>query len=140
MAFAVTPLRTDELDDALVLARLGYAQFDEAAWRGELGVDAAHAGAGCALIARNEAGRACGLILYRIVDVPDQGVMLEVARLIAFDLTDPRPIAKALLEAAVGRARQAGCEAVRLIRPLTPSGDILDLVLASGLADLHSVF
>lgn len=140
MAFDVTPLRPDELDDALVLARLGYAQFDEAAWRGELGVDAAHAGAGSALIARNEAGRACGLILYRIVDVPGQCVMLEVARLIAFDLTDPRPIAKALLEETVRRARLEGCEAVRLIRPLDSRCDTLDLVLASGLADLHSVF
>ena len=140
MAFVVTPLRADELDDALVLARLGYSQFDEAEWRGELGVDAAHAGAGCALIARNETGRACGLILYRCVEGPGQPAVLEIARLIAFDLTDPQPIARALLEEAIRCAVREGCTALRLVLPLDAPSDILALVLASGLTDLHSVF
>lgn len=140
MAFVVTPLRPDELDDALVLARLGYAQFDEAEWRSELGADATNAGQGSALIARNDTGRPCGLILYRIVALPDQRPVLELARLVAFDLTDPRPIADTLLTETVRRARLEDCDTLRLVRPLDAPFDTLALVLASGLADLHSVF
>ncbi|WP_150126002.1 hypothetical protein [Brevundimonas sp. LM2] len=136
----MTPLRCDELDDALVLARLGYARFDEAEWRRDLGADATNAGHGSALIARKDAGRPCGLILYRILAVPDRLPVLEIARLVAFDLTQPRPIAEALLDEAVRRARLADCDTLRFTRPLAASHDALALILASGLADLHSVF
>jgi hypothetical protein len=140
MAPVVTALRTDELDDALVLARLGYARFDEAAWRDDLGADARAEGSGYALIARDVGGRPCGLILYRIVAVPGGKPVLEISRLVAFALTDPQPIADDLLTEAVRRARLKKCDTLRLVRRLDTPSDTMALVLASGLADLHSVF
>lgn len=140
MAVAVAPLKATELGDALVLARLGQARFDEAAWRGDLQALLAEDAAGGALLARNAAGRACGLMLYRILSGPDHRPSLEVLRLVAFDLSNPRSIADVLVAEAVRLARVRGCGTLRLIRPLDTSAEALDLVLASGLADLHSVF
>jgi len=140
MGFAVTPLRMTELDDALVLARLGYACFDEAGWRDELNAVLADDRRGGALLARDHADRACGLMLYRIVAEPDHRPSLEVARLVAFDLMNPRLIADGLIEEAVRLARLQDCGTLRLVRPLDTPSDTLALVLASGIADLHSVF
>lgn len=140
MGFVVTPLNPSELDDALVLARLGYAGFDEAAWRHELDGVLEDSRRGGALLARDQAGRACGLMLYRIVAEPDHRPSLEVARLVAFDLMNPRLIADGLIEEAVRLARLQDCGTLRLVRPLDTPSDTLALVLASGIADLHSVF
>lgn len=139
MVSAVAPLKASELGDALVLARLGYARFDEAAWRDELQAIMAN-GHGGALLARDSMGRACGLMLYRIVTLPDQPPGLEVTRLVAFDLLNPRPIADDLIEEAVRLVRLQGCGTLRLVRPLDTPADTLALVLASGVANLHSVF
>lgn len=128
------------MGDALVLARLGYARFDEAEWRHELQELLADGGPGGVLLARDAAGRACGLMLYRIVSAPDHPPSLEVARLVAFDLLNPRPIADDLLGEAIRLARLQGCGSLRLVRPLDTPADTLALVLASGVADLHSVF
>ena len=140
MAITVAPLEAAELGDALVLARLGYARFDETAWRQELEPVLADPGRGGALLARDHAGRACGLMLYRIVAEPDHRPSLEVARLVAFDLMNPRLIADGLIEEAVRLARLQDCGTLRLVRPLDTPSDTLALVLASGIADLHSVF
>lgn len=140
MAITVAPLEAAELGDALVLARLGYARFDEAAWRQELEPVLEDQGRGGALLARDHAGRACGLMLYRIISAPDQSPSLEVARLVAFDLMNPGPIADELIGEAIRLARVQGCGTLRLVRPLDTPADTLALVLASGVADLHSVF
>jgi len=140
MPIVVTPLQKTERDDALVLARLGYARFDEAGWHEDFLTFALgdnHVGA---LLARDGMGRACGMMLYRIVAIPDHRPSLEVARLVAFDLMDPRPIADALVKEAVRLARLQNCDTFRLVRPLDTPSDTLALVLASGVADLHSVF
>jgi hypothetical protein len=140
MAIAVAPLEAAELGDALVLARLGYARFDEAAWRRELEGVLADPGRGGVLLARDQAGRACGLMLYRIISAQDQPPSLQIARLVAFDLLNPRSIADELIGEAVRLARVQGCGTLLLVRPLDTPADTLALVLASGVADLHSVF
>lgn len=140
MAIAVTPLKTTELAEALVLARLGYARFDEAGWRHEIQALLADDSRGGALLARGHGGRACGLMVYRIIAIPDHQPSLEVARLVAFDLMNPRAIADDLMEEAVRLARLQDCGTLRLVRPLDTPSDTLALVLASGVADLHSVF
>jgi hypothetical protein len=140
MACVVTTLQAHERDDALVLARLAYARFGEAVGRDVLGDDTAEESRQRALIARDGVQRPCGLILFRIVAVPGEKPALEVSRLVAFALTDPRPIADALLAEAVRRARLEDCGTLRLVRPLDTPSDTLAVVLASGLADLHSVF
>lgn len=140
MAITVAPLQPTELEDALVLARLGYARFDEAVWRQELQTILTDDCGGGALLARDMTGRACGLMVYRIIAVPDHRPSLEVARLVAFDLLDPRSIADELVGEAVRLARLRDCGTLRLVRPLDTPSDTLALVLASGVADLHSVF
>lgn len=62
------------------------------------------------------------------------------ARLVAFDLMKPRAIADDLIQKAVRLARLQDCGTLRLVRPLDTPSDTLALVLASGVADLHSVF
>ena len=52
----------------------------------------------------------------------------------------PRLIADGLIEEAVRLARLQDCGTLRLVRPLDTPSDTLALVLASGIADLHSVF
>jgi len=140
MAIAITPLQATEFDDALVLARLGYARVDAVVWRDQLQTIVEDERQGGALLARDHAGRACGLMLYRIIAIPDHRPTLEVARLVAFDLMDPRLIADALIEEAVRLARLQDCDTLRLVRPLDTPSDTSALVLASGIADLHSVF
>ena len=139
MVSAVTPLKATEVGDALVLARLGCARFDEAAGRHELQAFLTDSH-GSALLARDSVGRACGLMLYRIITLPDQPPTLEVAGLIAFDLMSPQPVAVELIEEAVRLARLQGCRMLRLIRPLDTPAGTLALMLASGAATLHSVF
>ena len=53
---------------------------------------------------------------------------------------NPRAIADDLIQEAVRLARLQDCGTLRLVRPLDTPSDTLALVLASGVADLHSVF
>lgn len=140
MTISVSALQPTDLDDAIVLARLGYARFDEEAWRKDLRTVGPESSEGGVLLARDTSGRACGLMLYRIMANPDHRPSLEVNRLVAFDLMDPRLIADALVEEAVRLARIHDCGTLRLVRPLDTPSDTLALVLASGVADLHSIF
>jgi hypothetical protein len=140
MAIAVKPLQSNEFDDGLVLARLGYARFDEAAWSDELMAMSTGAIEGGALVARNERGRTCGLILYRILAVPEDRPSLQIPRLIAFELMDPQPVAIALVDEVFRLARLRGCETLRTVRVLSSSADTIAAVLAAGVAELHSVF
>ncbi|WGM48106.1 hypothetical protein KOAAANKH_03002 [Brevundimonas sp. NIBR10] len=140
MAIVVKPLEPNEFDDGLVLARLGHAPFDEAAWHEELEALSGDAIQGGALLARNSMGRVCGLILYRILAVPGAGPSLEILRLVAFDLMNPQPIADALVHETFQLARLQGCETLRTVRRLTTPADTIAAVLAVGVTELHSVF
>ncbi|QTC92206.1 hypothetical protein [Brevundimonas goettingensis] len=136
----VQSLLATELDEALVLARLGAADLDPESWRFYVLSRLRNHSEGGALAARNAAGRLCGLIVYRIVASEAAKPSLEVERLVAFDLLHPRAIADALIAEAVSQARLQDCDSLRLVRPLDTPADTTALVLASGLGDLHSVF
>ena len=136
----VTSLLATELDEALVLAQLGAVALDPETWRRETLALMSDQGLGGVLLARTEAGRACGLLHYRILCAPDARPSLQVERLVAFDLTEPRRIADRLIAEVTRRARLQHCESLRLVRPLDCPADASALVLASGIADLHSVF
>ncbi|CAN5290571.1 hypothetical protein BH09PSE1_BH09PSE1_29020 [soil metagenome] len=136
----VTPLLPTELDEALLLAGLGAAGLDAERWRRETLEMMRDPECGGVLIGRSETGRVCGLLRYRIVANDADGSSLEVERLVAFDLMHPALIADALIGEAVRRARLQHCDSLRLVRPLDAPADTVALVLASGLADLHSVF
>lgn len=136
----VTSLTATELDEAQVLAGLGTVALDVETWRrSSLALMAAPARGGV-LLAKTEAGRACGLLHYRILSAPDARPCLEVERLVAFDLTEPRRIADSLIAEVTRLARLQDCDSLRLVRPLDSPADASALVLASGIADLHSVF
>jgi hypothetical protein len=140
MTISVSAVQPTDLDDAIVLAQLGYARFEETAWHKDLPPVGPDPGEGGVLLARDSAGRACGLMFYRIIANPDHRPSLEVTRLVAFDLMDPGLIADALVREAVRLARLQNCGTLRLVRPLDTPSDTLALVLASGVADLHSIF
>jgi hypothetical protein len=140
MAIVVKPLESNELADGLVLARLGHAPFDERAWRDELDTLSGEAVDGGALLARNGAGRPCGLILYRILAVQGGRPSLQILRLVAFDLTNPQSIADALVDEVFRLACAHGCETLRTVRFLTTPADTIEAVRAASVAELHSVF
>lgn len=140
MAIVVAPLQTNEFDDGLVLAQLGHARSGADVWRHELEAFAKNPVDGGALLARNEAGRACGLILYRIIVMPDDQPTIQVLRLVAFDLMDPGPIADSLVKEAFRLARGQGCRTLSIVQPLTQSADIRLFVLKSHITELHSLF
>lgn len=139
-AVSVTRLRPEELDEALVLARLGSSQLDAHLWRLEVLDSLADISHGGVLIGRRRVGGACGLLIYRIAQQRGSAPSLEVDRLIAFDLMRPREIADALIAEAIRLARLQDCASLRLIRPLDAPEAATALVLASGISDLHSVF
>ena len=136
----VTSLSTSELGEALVLAGLGSSSLDADRWRRESERLMDDPSLGGVLIARNSAGSVCGLLRYRIISSEDARPSLQIERLVAFDLMNPQAVADALIGEVMRLARLRDCESLRLVRPLdTPSGTTA-LVLASGVADLHSVF
>ena len=136
----VTSLLATELNEAQVLAGLGAIALDPETWRRDTLALMSDAASGGVLLARTEAGRACGLLHYRILGAGDDGPCLQVERLVAFDLTEPRRIADRLITEVTRLARLQRCDSLRLVRPLDSPADASALVLASGVADLHSVF
>lgn len=140
----VTALKPPEINEALVLAGLGAVALEVEAWRADTLALMAEPTRGGVLIARSETDRACGLLHYRIVPAaeasPAARPSLEVQRLVAFALIDPQRIADSLIAEAMRLARLQDCDSLRLVRPLDSPADASALVLASGIANLHSVF
>jgi len=136
----VHPILTTELDEALVLARLGREGLDPDRWRLDILDLMRDRSGGGVLVARDARGRLCGLLTYRIVPTGEDKPSLEVERLTAFDLVDPRPVADALVAHAIREAKLQDCDSLRLVRPLDAPAEAIALVLASGVGDLHSVF
>lgn len=136
----VHPLSATDLDEALVLARLGSRSLDPERWRLDALARLGEPSTGGILVARNGSGRFCGLLTYRIVPGCGTRPSLEVERLVAFDLLHPRAIADALIAETVVLARLQDCDRLRLVRPFDTPTDATALVLASGVGDLHSVF
>ncbi|CAN5422352.1 hypothetical protein BH10PSE2_BH10PSE2_10500 [soil metagenome] len=137
---AVAPLVPSELDEAFLLANLGTIALDPDRWRRKTLARIADPEEGGVLIARDRASRVCGLLDFRIVRDGATGPSLSVERLVAFDLMDPQSVANDLIAEAIRRARLKDCLTLTLIRPLDAPSTTAALVLASGVADLHSVF
>ncbi|MCA3699733.1 MAG: hypothetical protein IOB84_08095 [Brevundimonas sp.] len=137
---AVASLLTSELDEALLLASLGAVDLDPDRWRRETLARIADPHEGGVLIARDRAARVCGLLDFRVMREGAGEPSLSVERLVAFDLMNPRSVANDLIAEAIRRARLKDCLTLTLIRPLDAPSTTAALVLASGVADLHSVF
>lgn len=136
----VSRLKPDEIEEALVLARLSTPGLAPEAWREAAAAILAEPETGGVLLARCEAGRACGLLHYSLSrDLEGRGC-LEVGALVAFDLTRPHRVAEALVSEAVQRGRRQGCDRLKLVQPLEDPTGANALILASSLAHLHSVF
>lgn len=137
---AVTPLLTSELDEAFLIASLGAIHLDPDSWRCETLAHMVEPEDGGVLISRGLSGRVCGLLSFRIVRDEGAAPSLAVDRLVAFDLMDPQTVANDLIAEAIRRARLKDCLTLTLIRPLDSPSTTTALVLASGVAELHSVF
>ncbi|MGV8928837.1 MAG: hypothetical protein ACOH1E_03735 [Brevundimonas sp.] len=135
----MTALQAEEIGEALLLARIGQRPPVENGWREEFEALLNDPGRGGVLIARDTFGRACGLLTYRIAVAAEALPSLEVLRLVAFDLLHPRAIADVMITEAVRLARLQHCDRLCLLRPPGRASDTTDLVIASGVAALHSV-
>lgn len=136
----VSLLKPSEIEEALVLARLCTPGLEPEIWKGAAAGILAEPEAGGILMARCEAGRACGLLHYGVSKDADGRGCLEVGALVAFDLTRPNRVAEALVTEAVQRGRRLACDRLKLVQPLEDPTGASALILASRLAHLHSVF
>jgi hypothetical protein len=138
---AVQHLAADDIDDAYVLVRLGYADLSRDEWRivARQRVEA-DASTGGILIARDGSGRPRGLLLYAIAPKFAGRPSLQIDRLISFDLLDPRAVADALIAEVLRVAELQDCDSLSLVRPLDAPPHTAALVLASGATVLHQVF
>lgn len=135
----VTALRVTDLDEAVLLAELGTVSRDPEGARRKLLALTADPVRGGALIGRDARDRGCGLLMYRIVGATGSRSAIQVDRLVAVDLTNPRSVADALICGVLRQARRQDCHSLRLVLPLDSLDDPATLILMSGVADLHSV-
>lgn len=136
----VTALRAEEVDEALVLAQLLDPMLGVEAWRAAALAVCAAQGPESIILARRGGGPLCGLGRYRLDDPEAEHPTLRLLELVAFDLTRPGPIATALMDEILRRARARGCQAVRIEAALTGPSQTIDLAIAGGVCSLHSVF
>ncbi|MBX9616235.1 MAG: hypothetical protein K2X25_11620 [Caulobacteraceae bacterium] len=136
----VTGLCAEEVDEALVLAQLLDPGLGVEAWRADALAVCTGGGPESIVLARRGAGPVCGFGRYRLDDPDAEHPTLRLLKLVAFDLTRPGPIATALVDEILQRARARGCEAVRIDAALTGPAQTVDLAIAGGVCRLHSVF
>jgi hypothetical protein len=137
----VRHLAAEDVDDAYVLVRLGYADLKQADWRAmALQRIEADAATGGILTARDRTGRLRGLLLYAIAPKFAGRPSLQIDRLISFDLLDPTAVADALIAEVLRVAEIRDCDSLSLVRPMDTPPDTAALVLASGATVLHRVF
>lgn len=137
----VRHLATEDVDDAYVLVRLGYADLSQADWRSmALQRIEADAATGGILTAHDRTGRLRGLLLYAIAPKFAGRPSLQIDRLISFDLLDPTAVADALIAEVLRVAEIRDCDSLSLVRPMDTPPDTAALVLASGATVLHRVF
>jgi hypothetical protein len=138
---SVRHLVADDIDDAYVLVRLGYADLSQADWRSmALHRIEADPATGGILTARDRTGRLRGLLLYAIAPKFAGRPSLQIDRLISFDLLDPTAVADALIAEVLRVAEIRDCDSLSLVRPMDTPPDTAALVLASGATVLHRVF
>ena len=138
---SVRHLAAEDINDAYVLVRLGYADLSQADWRAmaRQRIEADEATGGI-LIARDRVGRPRGLLLYAIAPKFAGRPSLQVDRLISFDLLNPAVVADALVAEVLRVAEIQDCDSLSLVRPLDAPPHTAALVLASGATVLHRVF
>tara|TARA_R110002124_G_scaffold243554_1_gene408686 strand:+ start:3302 stop:3730 length:429 start_codon:yes stop_codon:yes gene_type:complete len=137
----VRHLAAEDVDDAYVLVRLGYADLTQADWCSmALQRIEADAATGGILTARDKTGRLRGLLLYAIAPKFAGRPSLQIDRLISFDLLDPTAVADALIAEVLRVAEIRDCDSLSLVRPMDTPPDTAALVLASGATVLHRVF
>lgn len=137
----VRHLAAEDVDDAYVLVRLGYAGLSQDDWRtmAQQRIEADEATGGI-LTARDGTGRMCGLLLYTITPKFAGRPSLQVERLISFHLLNPTKVADALITQVLRVAEIRDCDSLSLVRPLDAPPHTAALVLASGATVLHQVF
>lgn len=132
---SVQPLTPDAVNDAYVLARLGYGTLSPEEWRRAV----LNGDVGEVLVAREGGGPPCGLLICAVHRTLFGRPFLHIERLISFDLMEPRRIAVSLLLQGLEYGRRRGCEGVAVSRAVDDE-EIVSRILASDTAVLHQVF
>jgi hypothetical protein len=135
----VSPLLAEDIDQAVLLVGLGSPSPDPVLLRDDILGRIAKPGQGGVLLARGANRRSCGVLMYRIATDPEPRVSLQVDRLIAFDLTQPRSIAGALVREVIRLGRLRHCDCLRLDYALNRLDDPTPMVLRSDAAVLACV-
>jgi hypothetical protein len=110
--FAIEHLSTRQLSEAWPILHATRAVPVAVWWENEA-KDLIRRGGGV-LVARTADGSIHGLATYESVDRPHEGRLLEVGKLIAFELNRKEPVRHALCEALDSLALAGGLDAVAL--------------------------
>lgn len=138
---SVRHLAAEDIDDAYVLVRLGYADLSQDDWRTMARQRiAADDSTGGILIAHDRTGRPRGLLLFAIAPKFAGRPSLQIDRLISFDLMNPAAVADVLIAEVLRIAEIRDCDSLSLVKPLDAPPHTAALVLASGATVLHQVF
>lgn len=125
------------INESFALARLGCPDLTLAGWRlialRQLDQPASLGGV---LLARDEAHRLNGLLLYSLSICIAAKPCVQIERLVSFDVLNARAVADALVADVLERGHQHGCDSLSLVRPLDPSAIGRALVLDSDAAVL----
>lgn len=131
-------LAASEADQTFALARLGYKDLTLDVWRKAAGAAAVmkpdHGGV---LIAWDRNRQARGLLVYSRVPAVVGAPVLQIERLVAFDLLDPDETGKALIEAALRHPGEAA-DRVSLVQAVD-TRILPDRVLSSETSVLHRI-
>lgn len=134
----IRPLADCDIDPAYALVRLGRDQpslEDWRAWAGGRGATGADGASRGAMTARRGAGALCGVAAYRRGPAAPA---LRIERLVAFDLTDPEPVARALMDAVFAFTGLTAAD-LDLGEASAPGDEPIRRLLASPAAALHRV-
>jgi hypothetical protein len=115
-SFTTTPLTSDEIAPAFTLVLLAVPGIDLAAWKNFARplVDAPPPHSSGAIGLRNEGGYLCGLFAYRADRDLRLGTVLTVDLFTALDVIKEDAATRALLEAAMEKARELRCSATHI--------------------------
>ncbi|MEX2630837.1 MAG: GNAT family N-acetyltransferase [Tistlia sp.] len=119
--FSIQPLTPDRVFLAYPLVRSALAEVTLAGWTafaGALLCDEGPRPEGGILTVANESGVIVGLVAYRGRADLVEGKVLDVERLLAFELLDRQGVAGLIAEALEAEAARLGCRAIHTCLPV----------------------
>lgn len=139
MRYSIRSVTPDQADLTFALARLGYPELTPETWRSAVSAAALmKPEQGGVLAAWDAQGQPHGLLVYSLVPALIGAPVLQIERLIAFDIFNPAAAGDALVRAAVDRPENPYAR-LSLVRGAEPLDVLAAHVLEADTSVLHKV-